>query len=152
VPYDKRNEGNQRALSTLLEDDELKDQLEHNQLERLGEIDNALDTRAVQEGAEAGPRMLLTLDMGQGVAEEDEDEDAVVYPPDPLAAISVGNPDTADTTSYNIAGMNSNTDDTGDEVLRAQGLYEGQAASGQDHAVVSWIGYDPPTDDDTLSS
>lgn len=152
VPYDKRNEGNQRALSTLLEDDELKDQLEHNQLERLGEIDNALDTRAVQEGAEAGPRMLLTLDMGQGVAEEDEDEDAVVYPPDPLAAISVGNPDTADTTSYNVAGMNSNTDDMGDEVLRAQGLYEGQAASGQDHAVVSWIGYDPPTDDDTLSS
>lgn len=154
VPYSKRNEGNQRALTRLQDNDRLNEQLTHGQRERLAEIEEALEPETVQPGAVPGTRYLLTLDMGQ-VPEQDDENDGyepVEHPPDPLAAISVGDPSTADTMSYNVAGMNSNTERMSDEVRRAQGLYEGQAESGQNHAVVSWIGYEAPDDDDTMNS
>lgn len=142
VDYETRNEANLNALAflrghegTTAAQQERLDQIASSMLDPTGQLDEN--------------RYLLSLNMGHprensgrwynpfdwGAAEEK-------HWPDPLAAVSVGNPDTTETTSFNIAGMGSNTDNMPTEVRRAQGLYDGLDET---HAVISWIGYDPPS-------
>lgn len=62
----------------------------------------------------------------------------------PLAAVAVGNMDTAASVSINVSGMGSSTRDMDDAVWAANNLHEAQKAFTSDHAVVAWIGYDSP--------
>jgi hypothetical protein len=64
----------------------------------------------------------------------------------PLAAVSVGNVDTADNVTVMVSGMTSGTHNMAGEASHAQNVFDGQIAhdpSGN-NAVVSWIGYDSP--------
>lgn len=59
----------------------------------------------------------------------------------PLAAVSVGDVDTADDVSVMVSGMTSGTHNMTGEVSHAQNVYDGLTGN---NAVVSWIGYDSP--------
>lgn len=59
----------------------------------------------------------------------------------PLAAVSVGNPDTASSITPMVSGMGSGTHNMVSEVDHAQRMQENM---GPDHAFISWIGYDSP--------
>lgn len=134
VRYNVRAAANSNALERLRASDDLA----QNQRERLDAIAGSLD-----EDGHDGERLLLSLNMGQDPTTPGP---AIGPPPaDPLAAVSVGNPDAADTTSFDVSGMKSGTHNMPDEVSNAQTLYDDQAEnSSQEHAVVSWIGYDSP--------
>lgn len=59
----------------------------------------------------------------------------------PLAAVSVGDLDTAGHVTVMVSGMTSGTHNMTGEVSHAQNVYNGLSG---DRAVVSWIGYDSP--------
>ena len=77
-------------------------------------------------------RTLLTLDTG--------------HEP-PLAAVAVGDVDTASNVSYMVPGMGTTTKDMSGWTTAAQNLWQTQEDledSGGSHAVVAWINYEPP--------
>ena len=126
VPSDVSHEANINAL------DHLRDSDEHAEYR-----DNIVDIeRAVGEQDNAGDRYLLSLDVGT----PGEDRQ-------PLAEISVGDPDRAAEVTYNVPGMNSGTHSMDGEVDHAQTIYDNTG----DQAVIAWMGYDPPTMDETTS-
>lgn len=131
IKYEVRDTANRNALDRLRASGDLS----ANQRERLDGIQESLD-----DGD--NNRMLLSLDMGQDPTTPGPRADPA--PADPLAAVSVGNPDSADTTTFDVAGMFSDTEGMSDEVRGAQHLYNGLEDSSNEHAVVSWIGYDSP--------
>jgi len=64
----------------------------------------------------------------------------------PLAAVSIGNLDTADDITYAVPGMGTTTEGMGDWVRTAQNIatLQDQVDSGRQHAVVAWVGYETP--------
>lgn len=64
----------------------------------------------------------------------------------PLAAVSIGDLDTADNITYAIPGMGTTTEGMGGWARAAQNLVDQQdrADSGRTHATVAWIGYQTP--------
>lgn len=64
----------------------------------------------------------------------------------PLAAVSIGNPDTASNVTYAIPGMGTTTRSMTGWTNAAQNLFDEQlhAAPERDSAVVAWIGYRTP--------
>lgn len=68
----------------------------------------------------------------------------------PLAAISIGDLDTADIVSFAVPGMGTYTDDMQLWAQGAQNVYDAQDAVAEGahltarHAVVAWIGYETP--------
>lgn len=65
----------------------------------------------------------------------------------PLAAVSIGDLDTADDITYAVPGMGTTTEGMGDWTRAAQNLLTKQdrSDSGSTHAVVAWIGYQTPS-------
>lgn len=64
----------------------------------------------------------------------------------PLAAIAIGDMDTAQNVTYAVPGMGSSAEGMGDWVESARNVSaaQGLMAPGQTHAVVAWIGYEAP--------
>ncbi|MBF6065173.1 hypothetical protein IU500_28220 [Nocardia terpenica] len=63
------------------------------------------------------------------------------------AAVSIGNPDTADHVATYVPGTGAQPSKMSDDMLRSQKMFDRGRASGAEHpAVIAWIGYDtPPT-------
>ncbi|ROQ06921.1 MULTISPECIES: alpha/beta hydrolase [unclassified Curtobacterium] len=74
----------------------------------------------------------------------------------PLAAVSIGDLDTADSVTWAVPGMDTTTADMSSWTMAAQNIYDEQGRAAVDggfsgtHAVVSWIGYDTPTPAEVL--
>ncbi|QSB22763.1 alpha/beta hydrolase [Curtobacterium sp. 24E2] len=66
--------------------------------------------------------------------------------PAPLAAVSIGDLDTADSVTWAVPGMNTTTADMSSWTMAAQNIYDeqGRGANPPDRAVISWIGYETP--------
>lgn len=65
----------------------------------------------------------------------------------PLAAVAVGDVDTATNVSYMVPGMGTTTKDTTGWTTAAQNLWtaqESKNATGAEHAVVAWMNYEAP--------
>lgn len=64
----------------------------------------------------------------------------------PLAAVSVGNLDTADSVTWAVPGMGSSAEGLPDWAVASQNLQESQTTVDPDnqHAVVAWVGYNAP--------
>jgi len=64
----------------------------------------------------------------------------------PLAAVSIGDLDTADNVTWAVPGMNTTTADMSSWTNAAQNIYNQQivAAGEGERAVISWIGYETP--------
>jgi hypothetical protein len=63
----------------------------------------------------------------------------------PLAAVSIGDLDTADTVTWAVPGMGSDTTGMSGWTDSSQHLYDQQADTGPaNRAVISWMGYDTP--------
>lgn len=64
----------------------------------------------------------------------------------PLAAVSIGEPDTADVTTFAVPGMGTRTEGMEGWARAAQNIADEQAQydPGRSHAVVAWIGYKTP--------
>ncbi|HWD62281.1 MAG TPA: alpha/beta hydrolase [Humibacter sp.] len=74
--------------------------------------------------------------------------------PRPLAAVAVGDPDTARQVAFDVPGMGTYSDDMQLWAQAAQNVYDeqGRAGAPADRSVVAWIGYvtPPPGIDATL--
>lgn len=139
VPYTTRDQANQHALTKL----QSSGNMGWPQERRLNEIEESL------EPGQSGDRYLLSLDLGQ--PEVPDNPHGQGPRPLPKAAVSVGNPDTAHTTSFNVPGMSSGTHNMSGEVAMAQGFYNDLADDDQEHAQVAWVGYDAPTMRDAIT-
>lgn len=95
-------------------------------LEALQQIDTASQ---FEQGSKAGERFILSL------------TDDVP----PLAAVSIGDLDTADNVTWAVPGMGSDTTGMIGWTDSAQHIYDQQADTGpEDRAVISWMGYKTP--------
>nr|WP_228494941.1 alpha/beta hydrolase [Clavibacter sp. VKM Ac-2873] len=107
-------------------------------LTALTAIRAALEPRAGTGGGTAPKRWLVTLS----------------HRDPPLAAIAVGDLDTARQVTFTVPGMGTYTDDMQLWTETAQNVFDAQASVGAPaaHAVVAWIGYrtPPPGVDATL--
>jgi hypothetical protein len=95
----------------------------------LGALENI--KKALAQGDRAGERSLVSLTGDEP----------------PLAAIGIGDLDTAKTVSWAVPGMNSATDTMADWATAGQNLLDEQTSvTGPEdsHAVVAWMGYDSP--------
>lgn len=139
VPYADRHRANKKALERLQENED------YNQWDKnLQQID-----RTLKDGSADAERMLLSLDIGQRAVASNPSAPGNTEPHgwerQPLASISVGDPDKAATTSFGVPGMDSGTDKMQNEVQMSEVLYQDLNTVGEEsHAVVSWVGYDAP--------
>lgn len=64
----------------------------------------------------------------------------------PLAAVSIGDLDTADSVTWAVPGMNTTTADMSSWTRAAQNIYDeqGRGKNPPDRAVIAWIGYKTP--------
>lgn len=64
----------------------------------------------------------------------------------PLAAVSIGNLETADSVTWAVPGMNTTTADMSSWTTAAQNIYDeqGRGANPPGRAVIAWIGYETP--------
>ncbi|MET4062020.1 hypothetical protein ABIB35_003599 [Arthrobacter sp. UYP6] len=62
----------------------------------------------------------------------------------PLAAVAIGNMDTATNITVNVSGMGSSTQDMEGAVSAANNIYTEQTNFTSRHAVLAWIGYNSP--------
>jgi hypothetical protein len=145
VDYASRDLANRRELHARMRDEEEAiaahpaDADARARLTALTAIRAALRPRAPADapGAAATDRYLVSLSHR-----------------DPLAAIAVGDLDTARQVTFTVPGMGTSTDDMQLWTETAQNVHDAQAAVGAPaaHAVVAWIGYrtPPPGVDATL--
>ncbi|MBT1669284.1 alpha/beta hydrolase family protein [Curtobacterium flaccumfaciens pv. flaccumfaciens] len=112
--------------STVAFDNGTSWMLASENLEALRAIDTASQ---FEQGTKAGERFIVSL------------TDDVP----PLAAVSVGDLDTADNVTWAVPGMGSDTTGMVGWTDSAQHLYDQQADTGpEDRAVISWMGYKTP--------
>ncbi|MBT1679738.1 alpha/beta hydrolase [Curtobacterium aurantiacum] len=112
--------------STVAYDNGTSWMLASENLEALRAIDTASQ---FEQGSKAGERFIVSL------------TDDVP----PLAAVSVGDLDTADNVTWAVPGMGSDTTGMVGWTDSAQHLYDQQADTGpEDRAVISWMGYKTP--------
>ena len=119
IPYSDRTAANAAALQA--------------ELDRTppGERRDAL--LAISEGAigtsPSAPRGIISLDLGSP----------------PLAAVAIGNLDTADNVTWNVPGMGTEWKPGQNWTDASQNIYDAQSKIGQhNQAVVAWIGYETP--------
>ncbi|MDQ1215479.1 alpha/beta hydrolase [Microbacterium arborescens] len=85
---------------------------------------------SLESPAGGGPRFLVSLTADSP----------------PLAAVSIGDLDSADNVTYAVPGMGTTTAGMRDWAQAAQNIADAQdrANANQSHAVVAWIGYETP--------
>jgi len=155
VLYEYRDVANTRVLDHDLADVR----------SRLGDLDEG---SAEYERLDTQREALEQLDLSLGVR-RDEDPPrfliSLIYPDgldsdkQPLAAVALGNLDTADNATYMVPGMDTNLKDSAvNWQLQAADYYEQQgqilaeSGSAESHAVVAWIGYETPGKVSVLSA
>lgn len=134
VPYSVRAKANRVNLDAVFADPRTTEESR----ETLGKIYEALDERKGTGDGSAPSRSLVSFEPGEGAK--------------PLAAISIGNLDTAGNVTWNVPGMGTTIEDGLESWTKsAQDLYDVQgfaslkrAEVDPELAVVSWIGYDTP--------
>lgn len=139
VPYWARSTVNIAALDQRIADakdflNNLNQPAYQNQAERAKNARGLLGLQnikiALKQGARAGTRFLISLS-----------EDAP-----PLAAISIGDLDSASNVTWAVPGMGSSSRDMVGWTDASQNVYDMQGAvdGPPDRAVISWVGYDAP--------
>ncbi|WP_414171919.1 alpha/beta hydrolase [Clavibacter tessellarius] len=131
VDYASRDAANRRQLKAEIATERAavaahpEDADAHDRLTALTAIHEALR-------AKGGPRRTLV---------------SLTHRDPPLAAIAVGDLDTARQVTFTVPGMGTYTDDMQLWTETAQNVYDAQASVGAPaaHAVVAWIGYRTPT-------
>lgn len=129
LPYADRAKANKTTIDAIYNDPNTADATR-----------KTLDTinTALKDPNKSGiPRSVISLDLNNGR---------------PLAALAIGDMDTAGNVTWNIPGMGTTIDDGLESWTKsAQDLFAGQrralalrGESGTTTAVVSWIGYDTP--------
>jgi hypothetical protein len=144
VDYASRDAANRRQLRSEIREEEQAvaagpgDADAHARLAALTAIRAALHAHASTPGGPEPKRTLVSLSRRDP----------------PLAAIAVGDLDTARQVTFTVPGMGTYTDDMQLWTETAQNVYDAQASVGAPaaHAVVAWIGYrtPPPGIDATL--
>ncbi|MDQ0745089.1 hypothetical protein QFZ62_002397 [Clavibacter sp. B3I6] len=136
VDYASRDAANRRQLRAEMRTERAAvaaradDVDARNRLAALTAIHDALHPTAPVGGGTAPPRTLVSLTLRDP----------------PLAAIAVGDLDTARQVTFTVPGMGTYTDDMQLWTETAQNVFDAQAAVGAPaaHAVVAWIGYRTP--------
>lgn len=119
IPYSDRIAANNEAL-----DKALALPLPKAQLDLYREIE-----RSLQSSDGSAARGLISFDPTQP----------------PLAAVAIGNMDSAKNVTWNVPGMGTTADSMNDWSTASQNIYDAQKKAGAtDHAVVAWVGYHAP--------
>ena len=85
-------------------------------------------------------------DSGKRNSKDPDARSLVAFDPadPPLAAVAIGNMDTATNVTVNVSGMGSSTQNMESAVSAADNIYTQQGLLTTNHAVLAWIGYDAP--------
>lgn len=133
VPYGARDEANRALIEELLDDSDFDSKAQ-------GTLKKIKDSASyVQDDDD--PKFVLALDISNIKL---NDESAYN---DILAAVSVGDVDTASKTTMIVPGMDNNVDGSIDSLVQtAESIHtEQKRASHAPSAVIAWIGYESPT-------
>lgn len=131
VPYTTRDKANRTLMNVLRKDPKSSDAVRN----AIQGIDNSL---VDDEGNRTENRFVVSYDLNNGK---------------PLAAVAIGNLDTAGNVTWNIPGMGTTVAPGGIDnwTIGAQSVYDQQLATfdklgplGVTNAVVSWVGYETP--------
>ena len=155
IPYHIRHQANQQVLDRKIAD--LEGQLQalaaerREALENLGHSPNqpqmvllSLGARKRELEGQLAPLYQiddsLTPDYGQA------ERQLISFTADapPLAAISIGDLDTATNVTFNVAGMNSSTETMTGWTEATQNIHEKVTLNNANAATVAWIGYEAP--------
>ena len=141
VPYWARDSANRTVLDDRIAEQEqhLDDLLASDEYDVAGagiatamrELATLEEIRsALQQGSRRGSRSLVSLTADDP----------------PLAAVSIGDLDTATNVTWAVPGMGSSTEGMTGWTSSAQGLYDeqGRVHGPEDRAVVAWMGYEAP--------
>jgi hypothetical protein len=134
LPYADRARANKTTIDALYNDPNTTDATKKT----LDTIKKALEPKLDLAGNPVGARSVISLDLNNGK---------------PLAALAIGNMDTAGNVTWNIPGMSTTIDDgLKSWTMSAQDLFDDQRGAydalklaDPGTAVVSWVGYDTPT-------
>ncbi|MBC7630879.1 alpha/beta hydrolase [Aeromicrobium sp.] len=149
IPIEARNEANRIVLDTDIEGLGLLDSRSEISYEQNQALDNA---RAAQAALNSG------ADRDDPITGLPLDPHLVMYDPyafdgDGKIAISLGNPDSADHVSVLVPGLTTNSGSATSLTTDAFNIYESAryADPGASVASMMWIGYDAPSDWDSLT-
>lgn len=125
IPYTQRDVANRAAYAAALA---RYDQLTAEQKGTLDQLKEALNRKGVPPGV---PIQLVDFNLTA---------------PTPLVAVSIGDLDTADTTTWCVPGMDFNAKNAAASwTLAAKNLHNKQRSLGsRSQAVVAWLGYEAP--------
>lgn len=155
VPYHIRHEANTIVLDGEISD--LKSQLEDLAVERDEAIRNAGHSpnrpqsiflsfsareQDLQEQLDIYEQIQRSMEPEFGQAHRQLISLTADEPP--LAAVSIGNLDTASNVTYSVAGMNSSTATFEDWTKSTENIHEEVTRDGANAATVAWIGYEAP--------
>lgn len=134
VPYATRTKADKANLDAAFNDPRTSQETK----DAVQSIYGALDARKGSKGGSTAERGLVSFDLDTDGGK-------------PLAAVAIGDLDTAGNVTWNVPGMGTTVEDGLDSWTKsAQDLYDGQLRvlgkpeSGASNAVVSWVGYDTP--------
>ncbi|MBT2532220.1 alpha/beta fold hydrolase [Arthrobacter sp. ISL-48] len=131
IPYSARDKANRQLLQILT----INPPADENTRKAIEGINKSLTGR---NGKPASDRFVVSFDLNHGK---------------PLAAVAIGNLDTAGNVTWNVPGMGTTVTPGGIDAWTtgAQAIYDQQrevlrvsGPAGMTNAVVSWVGYDTP--------
>lgn len=145
IPAAKRDIASRAVLAAAVRDPERVYTLMGFGEQRVGRSDFEEQVNALQEAVDAADLSAETL-PGPAASKTAQLVGFGVHDGALVAAVSLGDLDTAKNVTVNVPGMNSDVAGMGERVVAAEGLLR-QAHSddrSQTYAVVSWVGYHAP--------
>ncbi len=96
--------------------------------------------------AQAAAYKNISESLGEWNSKAPDRRSLVAFDPaePPLAAVAIGDMDTATNVTINVSGMGSSAQDMTGAVSAANNIYTQQGKLTTGHAVLAWIGYDAP--------
>ncbi|MCS5492120.1 alpha/beta hydrolase family protein [Curtobacterium flaccumfaciens] len=146
IPYWARSTANVVVLNQRLGDVELEIETLQGRVASAGEGASAMARRLASLQEEMKSLRNINATMAKAGTDSPRYLIALTDDQPPLAAVSIGDLDTADSVTWAVPGMDTTTADMSSWTSAAQNIYDeqGRGANPPDRAVLSWIGYETP--------
>jgi len=152
IPYWARSTANVVVLNQRLGDVELEIETLQGRVASAGEGASAMARRLASLQEEMKSLRNINATMAKAGTDSPRYLIALTDDQPPLAAVSIGDLDTADSVTWAVPGMDTTTADMSSWTSAAQNIYDEQLRRGDPagRAVIAWIGYDAPNPADVL--
>ncbi|MGU3410030.1 alpha/beta hydrolase [Microbacterium sp. M1A1_1b] len=152
IPYWARSAANVVVLNQRMADVELEIERVQSLVASAGDGSRALAQQLTTLRSDLRSLRNINATLGKKGAPGSRSLISLTDDEPPLAAVSIGDLDTADSVTWAVPGMNTTTADMSSWTTAAQNIYDEQTRrrTAPSRAVVAWIGYDAPTPAEVL--